>query len=355
MDQYVKFLQVGDGDSIRIRWKDNNGFYHNIFFDLGSKGYYDSILKEIESLKEPEKIDLLMISHIDNDHIYGAIDLINDQTINLGETVLEWWFNYNSNLKIPVISSPNLKEEEGEELSSFLNKNQFNQNKTAIIKGIVKPFHDAVITVLSPNEVGINLLKEKTSPNLASNDESPPFRDYHKEIEELAAEKDKEYTKSYHIKRPFNISSIAFLFESVGGTKFLFLADSSPHVIIEAIDELKKSNSSYINNKGKLEVDYMQVSHHGSKFNTTYELLNKISCTNFIISTDGSKDNHPHKETLSRIIDPLGKRSRDMSKKIRFYFNHDNSIIGRIFLNDETAMDKYNFECYYTEYQFLIK
>ncbi|BAF71688.1 hypothetical protein [Sulfurovum sp. NBC37-1] len=92
-----------------------------------------------------------------------------------------------------------------------------------------------------------------------------------------------------------NGSSIAFILE-IGDKKILFLGDSHPSVIIDGLKELRYSN------RNKLEIDFMKVSHHGSKANTSNELLEIIKCDKFIISTDGSKHGLPNKETLARII-----------------------------------------------------
>jgi beta-lactamase superfamily II metal-dependent hydrolase len=78
----------------------------------------------------------------------------------------------------------------------------------------------------------------------------------------------------------------------------------------------------------KLEVDFMQVAHHGSKNNTTDQLLELIACSDFIISADGiNKHNLPHKETLARII-------REKQKPVKFYFTHKNRVTESIFKVD---------------------
>ncbi|MEH7495907.1 MBL fold metallo-hydrolase, partial [Neobacillus niacini] len=78
--------------------------------------------------------------------------------------------------------------------------------------------------------------------------------------------------------------------------------------------------------KNKLKVDIMKVSHHASKKNTSTELLKMLDCTEFIISTDGSKHGLPNKQSLARII-------RIMKKPLTFYFNY--SSMNKIFSSQE--------------------
>jgi len=67
----IKFLKAGSGDSILIQ---DEG--HNILIDGGNDSKY--LLKEIEVIyANNEKIDLLIITHHDDDHIQGIIDVLN--------------------------------------------------------------------------------------------------------------------------------------------------------------------------------------------------------------------------------------------------------------------------------------
>ena len=58
--------------------------------------------------------------------------------------------------------------------------------------------------------------------------------------------------------------------------KILLLADSHPSVIVASLRAL------YYSETQKLTVDYMKVSHHGSRYNTSPELLSLINCRQFI-------------------------------------------------------------------------
>jgi metal-dependent hydrolase (beta-lactamase superfamily II) len=67
----VKILKAGSGDSILIQHKKTN-----ILIDGGNDSKY--LISEIDNIyTNKEIIDLLIITHHDDDHIKGIIDLLN--------------------------------------------------------------------------------------------------------------------------------------------------------------------------------------------------------------------------------------------------------------------------------------
>jgi hypothetical protein len=79
-----------------------------------------------------------------------------------------------------------------------------------------------------------------------------------------------------------------------------------------------------------LEVDLVKVSHHGSKGNTSPELLSMISSKRFVISTNGAIHSLPDKQCLARIIKAV--------PDAELYFNFV-ELIPRIF----TKQDRVDF------------
>jgi beta-lactamase superfamily II metal-dependent hydrolase len=65
------------------------------------------------------------------------------------------------------------------------------------------------------------------------------------------------------------------------------------------------------------------LSHHGSKANTSPELLKIIDCTRFAFSTDGSRHDHPDPETIARIL----KNDPDRHKALIFNFRQPSTEI----------------------------
>jgi hypothetical protein len=93
-----------------------------------------------------------------------------------------------------------------------------------------------------------------------------------------------------------NGSSIALLAEH-GRKSILLLADAFPTVLAPSIDRLLHERG-----QTRLELDACKVSHHGSEFNTSPELLKKIRCGRYLVSTNGAIFGHPDPSTIARIL-----------------------------------------------------
>lgn len=342
----IKVLQVLFGDAIVINFKGNDGRYHNIFVDGGLiSTYARTIGRETKKIVERgEKLDIFIITHIDQDHIGGVLKFLREN----GEKniVDEYWFNWSDNQEVQMLpNSCKISYSQGITLREFLKKNG-NINSGTIHEGLESfNLFGAKITILSPNLEDFNYFKKKwtaTEHQIQRRKRIVSAQDdYCASIENLSK---KTFTEDTRIE---NRVGIAFLFE-YHGKSIVFLADSHPSTIEKA---LKKRGFSKVN---KLRVDMIKLSHHASKFNTSPELLELLDCNSFIISANGKNRYFlPHKETLSRILlNPGRKRNQEVS----FIFNYDNSVIRSIF--EESDFSSYNFNCFYpkgNENGYLIK
>ena len=77
-----------------------------------------------------------------------------------------------------------------------------------------------------------------------------------------------------------------------------------------------------------------KISHHGSRKNTSNELLELIKCRKFLISTDGKQHYHPDKESLSRII--------CSQERPCLIFNYD--VYNKIFSKEELSQNLFYIE-----------
>lgn len=104
----------------------------------------------------------------------------------------------------------------------------------------------------------------------------------------------------------------------------LFLGDSHPSVVVGSLVRLEQKKQKF---------DYVKVSHHASKANTSDELLDLIDCENYIISSDGSFHGLPNKEAIVRIIN-----KNDFSN---IFFNYP-ELIEKIFTDNELNSEKFS-------------
>lgn len=93
------------------------------------------------------------------------------------------------------------------------------------------------------------------------------------------------------------------------------LGDSYPYSIVESLKNVGYSTDN------PLYVDYVKISHHGSRNNISNELLDMIDCDRFLISTNGGNGAscHPDRETIANIA---CHAKRDRNKSIHLYFNY---------------------------------
>jgi hypothetical protein len=145
------------------------------------------------------------------------------------------------------------------------------------------------ITILSPQEEQLRSLAKKWEHEESNLFTSGPSNDYGYSLDELLESDVFEEDKSVH-----NGSSIAFLIES-GDAKALFLGDAHAPTICTSLRNLGYSEEE------PLTVGLCKLSHHGSKANTSMELLSLIKSEVFIVSTNGLRHGLPNKRTIARI------------------------------------------------------
>ena len=334
----IKFLPVKCGDAIFIHFVDSDGITRNIVIDSGplSKQAYRSFRKEVTAIiQRNEKIDLLILTHRDDDHIGGISKLCSNPEFDFKNSVSNWWINHSlplsrSDSKISIAKAVDLKEV----------LTDIGKCPTLPITNESPPFNlwGVKLTILSPNRSQYEAEQKVYEKEEAFRTISAKKRDHSDTIETL----ERKMTSFKEDSAVANGSSIAFILE-YDGKKGLFLADAHPTPIIQTLTSPPLNRSV----QNPLEVDFVKVSHHGSKFNTSLDLLSLIKSNHFIFSTNG-KNGHrlPDKETLVRVIK---NRYRDTSEKIHIYFTEKDEVLENIFKVDHNPFEQHNFEITFPE------
>jgi beta-lactamase superfamily II metal-dependent hydrolase len=337
MSTTVKILKAFHGDSILIQTQDADGVEFNILVDGGPSQAFEFTLKrELASLSV---IHLLVLTHIDSDHIAGLLKLLKSSLIKKIE-VREVWMNGRNVLK--VASGEKITYGQGMEFEKLLisqgildkgeHKEIYTELGPLIIGRAVK------ITVLSPTkeilnslyenwpEISLHDLKDSSDVNVSATLEEENNQLSLKDLAKIPYSPQKTITADI-----FNSSSIAMLIETKD-CALLLLSDSRPEIILEALRKYKFSSSN------KLKVDLVKISHHGSKNNTSNEVLDLIDCDTFVLSTNGgdARSKHPNRETIARII---YHPERNLDKQRKIFLNHSISEVtrrkGRILLDSD--------------------
>lgn len=315
----LNILPAYHGDSILIKTFDKNKEEFIILIDGGTTSTFDYSLKK--KLNDISKINLLVLTHIDSDHIGGLIRLFGNSLIDKIE-IDEIWINqpdyelYQTSNKKALISV-----RQGEDIKTLFKVKKPNSNFREItIEDNIINIRDIEFTILSPNieiknklyqkwkkeKDKLILKQENLKVNISSNGTS-----YSKSLEELSKI---DFNPDSSINGDiYNSSSIAFVLKCPD-VKILLLADSRAEIISESLKKLGYNITS------PLEIDYVKISHHGSLNNTSEELLSLIKSSNYLISTNGGTSNHKHpsRETIARIV---YKTNRD-NKLLNIYTNY---------------------------------
>lgn len=269
-------------------------------------------------------VDLVVISHIDHDHIGAAGPLFSDRALNLhfGDV----WFNAPPP-KAPTSVARGVVE--GQSLAMLLGALDRPLPWNAAFGGehIVTPATDLFLELPAPpGQPKITLL----SP--VRRHLSRLFRVWDRELEALHRKEAAEAADPPPMARgvpspdpqalaakvtpldraPANGSSIAFLLEH-DGASLLLAADAYASVLVPALESLARHREV----PGALTLDAFKLSHHGSRANVTSALFKAVQATHYIVSTNGAMFDHPDDEAISRVIVHGGHRPR-------LWFNFDN-------------------------------
>ena len=328
-------LQAMSGDSLLLSYIGNDNKEHNILVDGGKANTFKNSIKTL--MKEIDILDYIFVTHIDNDHIGGVNKLLGSSYQNKIQNVF-----LNSAQLVFKNNSTMISESDANTLIEFINKSgTLKSNKKEITIDTKYNLFGLKISFLSPTyealyhfctSYTLDKIKEEA---LISNTEEKP-----ESIKSLLELSKIKFGETSLKADPSNGVSLAMLIE-YQKKSILLLGDAKDSVLIPSLEQKYSI-------KNKLVVDYIKLSHHGSKFHTTNEFLALIKCNHFIISTDGknNKNKHPNIETIARI---LCHDYRDWSKKIYFYFNYPKQEYinnGRRLLTEKEKID-YNCECIY--------
>ena len=334
----LHFLPARYGDAIWIEYGDDTQT-HRILIDGGTRGTRHNITKLLNSLPEEErKFELLVVTHIDRDHIEGILGLLEEEELPF--KVDDFWFNGWNHL-------PGNSDDEhfgavqGERLTACILKHKLPWNKEFSGKTVKVPDEGALtvidlpggmkLTLLSPDKEKLADLKEDWEKEVRDANLDPGFG---LDVIDEEESDDESFTavdlpevetlvlKEFHEDEAAgNGSSIAFLAE-FDGKKILFSGDAHPTLMLKNINRLSPD--------APLEVDLYKVSHHGSSHNTNDEILEKIKTGKYVFSTNGSIFKHPTQVTVARVI-----KAADNPQLIFNYKKKTNDIWDLQFLKDQ--------------------
>ena len=355
-----KTFQSGLGDCIFLLLKQREARF-SIMVDCGK--LTDAILSFVQNELQ-SKIDLLVVTHIDNDHITGLTSLLAEHpNLQIGKILFNSYHRENTQpaqllnekqlaifaelkRRCPLLSEATQGKCNAKEAISLseciLKKDEWRRvwDRKPVIKGDIIDFGGyGKITILSPRQEDLNSLESRFKKEFWAKF----YEKYavHYDSEEaiykillrlwettlIETKTDKvEYvkpTKESFIKaadspvQPISLPnrcSIAFVYE-YEDHRFLFLGDADSGIVTRSLKE-------FFTDRNPLMMDLIKVSHHGSSHSTTKELIT-IADSKHYYFTGGNREERPSLETLARIItSPLyNQESRIL------HFNRKNQVL----------------------------
>jgi beta-lactamase superfamily II metal-dependent hydrolase len=316
---HIKFLPARYGDAIRIAYGKPEA-PRLVLIDGGTGGTREELLADLKAYEAKGGVlELVIVTHIDRDHIEGILKLLEDKDFTL--PVGDFWFN-----GWPQLPHDAEDEDEefgpvqGERLSTQIRDRYLNWNKQFAGQAVVIPDTGGLpeitlegglkITLLNPTLGSLKGLKKVWVDELRLANLDPGFglkevvedeEDEEDEafgavspvdVDELAAS---EYTED---NSETNLSSIALIAE-YGKKRVLLTGDAPATPLLQALNCIAPTE--------KRKFDLVKLSHHGSQHTTSRDLIEKISCPLYVISTNGSCYQHPDPEAIARVIAAAGR------------------------------------------------
>jgi hypothetical protein len=312
-----------DGDCLILTWGEP-GAPKRMLIDGGREGCWPSLKAALLGLPKAERVfELLVVTHIDADHIAGTLKMLADPARPV--RFKEIWFNAYKHLPPPPPDEV-FGGVQGEKLSDLLEaaprlwNTRFGHKAVVVDNPAAPPRLDIAgleLTLLSPTREKLKKLEpvwraEVAAEKLGRNDtpdpdpaeptEIPPDEEVFGRLPDVAALAAEPLPRD--TKAP-NGSSIAFI-ARYGDRSVLLTGDAHADITEAALRHLPGEQRVF---------DLVKLSHHGSRGNLSAGLVEAWTTDHFVISTNGSHHKHPDAQTIARLIRAkLGPKT--------FYFNH---------------------------------
>jgi len=310
----IEMLPAMHGDALWIEYGDGQDT-HRVLIDGGPVPTYKFLEQRIERVPGGERFfELIVLSHVDADHVEGLVRLFADKPLpfSVDKVIFNGWRQMEKSHGL-------LGALQGEFLSALLVDRvprAWDPDAppwVVLSKGdlpVIELPGGMRLTMLSPNPEKLRAMAAEWKKSIAKEGFEPG--DLEKAWEALASRKKFLPKKGLLgsapalddlLKEQFKIdaakangSTIAFLAE-FDGKSALLLGDAHPDVVATSLKRLLKKRQLK-----KLPVGAVKVAHHGSKNNTSEDLLALIASPTYLISTSGAIFNHPDKACIARIL-----------------------------------------------------
>lgn len=291
--------------------------------DGGTLATAARLRERIEALPPEQRVfELLVVTHIDGDHIDGALSFLTSPPPE-GLQILDIWFNGWKHL--PQTLEP-LGPVAGEKLTRWIRASGVAWNDAfndgAVVVGDDSPLPEKrlpggmCLTVLSPGVEQLARLQpvwqdEIRRAGLDPSVPKPAPPELPGRLEPLGLPDIAALARTpFHPDSAIANGSSIVLYAEFDDHCVLLGADAHATVLVPALERLADQLDVE-----RVPLAAFKVSHHGSKANVSRELLECLDCPRYLFSTNGDHSHHPNEEAVARTI-MYGGRSPTL------YFNY---------------------------------
>lgn len=344
----LEVLPARYGDCLWIEYGDD--VVRRVLIDGGAPGVYKRALRpRMQEVPEAERdFELLVVTHVDYDHIRGIIELALDETTKF--RAKDVWFN--GFRHIPEKPRDVMAGKHGEQLTDLLLKNghkwnhRFDEQAVMVPKDggppVIELDGGLTITVLGPTHQMLAELRkdwEKSCKDIKITPEELEEAREEGRFETLSGGRQSATRGRPDIEKLLredfvedssaaNGSSIALLVE-YHDFRILLAGDAHPSTLIETIALLGEE---------KLSLHACKLPHHGSRGSVSVDLIRALDCPVYVFSSNGDQFQHPHPEAVARVIEHGGK-----DPELVFNYYSDETKIW----DDDRLRDSYGYKTTY--------
>lgn len=270
----VHYIDVGQGDCIYIAFPDGTDMLIDCGSEKGRKEYETSAISDLKELNPDGKIDHVMATHSDTDHVSYLDEVLSEFQVG--------------NVYMPNIRSNNLDKSvkiggrdvkvgdlDASKLKKFTDKDTIDTNT----------YTEFFISALSEPNCNITLNIGKYE--IRGQDYTFTF--YCLSQEEWDSRSLKTKAGRSDATQINAVSPIGIL--EYAGRRLVFTGDSN-----------NSNEKYYYETYPYVDCDVLKVAHHGSNGSSSDDFLQHVKCEYAVISVgDGNSYGHPEQETLDRL------------------------------------------------------
>ena len=327
----IELLPARHGDCLLLSYGDA-ARPHRVLIDGGPIGAYGALSARLAALPEDQReLELLVITHVDGDHIEGCLKLLNHPEL---ATFRDIWFNgwphIAQELKEPSPAPRRAPSDEadshqrsamqGTEISVRIDGRQWNaafEGAPVFVPATgplpVRELPGGLrLTLLSPTLDKLVKLRTAWSRALERAEVDPANEAalrarldgraaYRASGARLRPTPDQMMSSAALALGPMddavaNGSSIAVIAE-YAGRRLALLGDAHAPTLAATLGRMAAATGA-----ATLRLDAVKLAHHGSAANLSPELLGRIECGTWLVSTDGSLFQHPDDEAIHAVV-----------------------------------------------------